>query len=128
MDDGKAIRRRRVCNSCRRRFTTYERISGTLHVIKKSGEREPFSRAKIELGLELACRKRKISAEQRMEIADAIEAELIEEYELEVESSDIGKLCMKYLAELDQVAYVRFASVYREFTMSRISSRSCVPS
>jgi len=116
VEDGKAIRRRRFCNSCRRRFTTYERISGTLHVIKKNGEREPFSRAKIERGLELACWKRKISAEQRLELAEAIEAQLIEEYELEVESHAIGSLCMKYLETIDQVAYVRFASVYREFT------------
>ncbi len=116
VEDGKAIRRRRFCNSCRRRFTTYERISGTLHVIKKSGEREPFSRDKIERGLELACWKRKISAEQRLELAEAIEAQLIEEYELEVESHAIGSLCMKYLETIDQVAYVRFASVYREFT------------
>lgn len=116
VEDGKAIRRRRICNSCRRKFTTYERISGTLHVIKKSGEREPFSREKIERGLELACWKRKISAEQRLELAEAIEAQLIEEYELEVESHAIGSLCMKYLEKIDQVAYVRFASVYREFT------------
>ncbi len=116
VEDGKAIRRRRFCNSCRRKFTTYERISGTLHVIKKSGEREPFSRDKIERGLELACWKRKISAEQRLGLAEAIEAQLIEEYELEVESHAIGSLCMKYLETIDQVAYVRFASVYREFT------------
>lgn len=116
VDDGKAIRRRRFCNSCRRRFTTYERIAGTLHVIKKSGVREPFSRAKIERGLELACWKRKISADQRAQMVEAIEAQLIEEYDLEVESHAIGTMCMKYLETIDQVAYVRFASVYREFT------------
>ncbi len=116
VDDGKAIRRRRFCNSCRRRFTTYERIAGTLHVIKKTGVREPFSRAKIERGLELACWKRKISADQRAQMVEAIEAQLIEEYDLEVESHAIGTMCMKYLETIDQVAYVRFASVYREFT------------
>jgi len=116
VDDGKAIRRRRFCNSCRRRFTTYERIAGTLHVIKKSGVREPFSRAKVERGLELACWKRKISADQRAQMVEAIEAQLIEEYDLEVESHAIGTMCMKYLETIDQVAYVRFASVYREFT------------
>lgn len=116
VDDGKAIRRRRFCNSCRRRFTTYERIAGTLHVIKKSGVREPFSRAKIERGLELACWKRKISGDQRAQMVEAIEAQLIEEYDLEVESHAIGTMCMEYLATIDQVAYVRFASVYREFT------------
>lgn len=115
VDDGKAIRRRRFCNHCRRRFTTYERISGTLHVIKKTGVREPFARSKIERGLELACWKRQISAEQRANMVEAIEAQLIEEYELEVESHAIGSLCMRYLEKIDQVAYVRFASVYREF-------------
>lgn len=116
VEDGKAIRRRRFCNSCRRRFTTYERVAGTLQVIKKNGEREPFSRDKIERGLELACWKRKISAEQRSQIVEAIEAQLLEEYDLEVSTTDIGNLCMQHLAAVDQVAYVRFASVYREFT------------
>ncbi len=116
VEDGKAIRRRRFCNSCRRRFTTYERVAGTLQVIKKSGEREPFSRDKIERGLELACWKRKISAEQRAQIVESIEAQLLEEYDLEVSTTDIGNLCMQHLSEMDQVAYVRFASVYREFT------------
>lgn len=116
VEDGHAIRRRRFCNSCRKRFTTYERISGTLHVIKKNGEREPFSREKIERGLELACWKRKISADQRQQMVEAIEAQLIEEFDLEVASHSIGSMCMKYLEKIDQVAYVRFASVYREFT------------
>lgn len=116
VEDGKAIRRRRYCNSCRRRFTTYERVAGMLQVIKKSGEREPFSREKVERGLELACWKRKVTGEQRRQIAESIEAQLMEEYELEVSSSEIGALCMEYLSSVDQVAYVRFASVYREFT------------
>lgn len=115
VDDGRSIRRRRVCNNCRRRFTTIERVTGTFHVIKKNGEREPFSRAKIEKGLELACYKRKISAEQRQKMVDEIEAELQEEFELEVESHIIGQRCMDKLKRVDQVAYVRFASVYREF-------------
>ena len=116
VDDGKAIRRRRFCNSCRRRFTTFERVAGTLQVIKKNNDREPFSRAKVERGLELACWKRKISAEQRSQIVEAIEAELLEEFDLEVPTHAIGALCMTHLQDLDQVAYVRFASVYREFT------------
>lgn len=86
-----------------------------LHVIKKNGEREPFNRNKIEQGLERACWKRKVSADQRARMAESIEAKLQEEYELEVPSSEIGNLCMKELAGVDQVAFVRFASVYREF-------------
>jgi transcriptional repressor NrdR len=116
VEDGKAIRRRRFCNSCRRRFTTMERPSGTFHVIKKNGEREPYSRAKLERGLELACWKRKVSADQRTQLVEAIEAQLQEEFDLEVESRVIGQRCMEHLEKVDQVAYVRFASVYREFT------------
>lgn len=115
IEDGRAIKRRRYCHSCRKRFTTFERTAGVLHVIKKNGEREPFNRSKIEHGLERACWKRKISAEQRARMAEAIEAKLQEEYELEVPSSEIGNLCMKELSSVDQVAFVRFASVYREF-------------
>ncbi len=115
VEDGRAIRRRRYCHNCRRRFTTFERTAGSLSVIKKNGEREPFARQKIEQGLELACRKRKVSAEMRAKMADAIESELQEEHELEVPSSEIGRLCMQHLAAVDQVAYVRFASVYRDF-------------
>jgi transcriptional repressor NrdR len=115
VEDGKAIRRRRVCNSCRRKFTTMERVSGTLYVIKKNRDREPFSRAKIERGLELACWKRKISADQRLAMAEAIESQLQEEFDLEVESTVIGERCMEHLERVDQVAFVRFASVYREF-------------
>ncbi len=92
-----------------------ERPTGTFQVIKKSQEREPFSRAKIEKALELACYKRKVSADQRREMADTIESELQEENELEVESHIIGQKCMDQLQKVDQVAYVRFASVYREF-------------
>jgi transcriptional repressor NrdR len=115
VEDGRAIRRRRVCNNCRRRFTTIERPSGTFQVIKKSGEREPFMRAKIERALELACYKRKISADQREQMANAIESQLQEEFDMEVESRFIGEKCMVQLQNVDQVAYVRFASVYREF-------------
>ncbi len=115
VEDGRAIKRRRYCHSCRRRFTTFERTAGVLQVVKKNGEREPFNRSKIELGLERACWKRKISAEQRAQMAESIEARLQEEYELEVHSSEIGNLCMHALAAVDQVAFVRFASVYREF-------------
>lgn len=115
VDDGKAIRRRRYCNSCRRRFTTYERVEGSLQVIKKNGDREPFDRSKIERGLELACWKRPVPASERLALIDSIEASLMERYDVEVSTRVIGGLCMEALAQLDQVAYVRFASVYREF-------------
>jgi transcriptional repressor NrdR len=115
MEDGRAIKRRRYCHSCRRRFATVERITGGLQVIKKNGQREPFSRSKVELGLERACWKRKISSEDRARMAESIEAKLIEDFESEVHSTEIGQLCMQELAAIDQVAFVRFASVYREF-------------
>ncbi len=115
VDDGRCIRRRRFCNHCKRRFTTFERVERSLLVIKKGGEREPFARAKIEYGLERACWKREVTAERIRLIAEEVENEIAEEYELEVPTRDIGELVMKHLASVDQVAFVRFASVYREF-------------
>jgi transcriptional repressor NrdR len=115
-DDGRSIRRRRYCNSCRKRFTTYERVEQySLKVIKKDGVREPFMREKIERGVERACWKRPISGDQIRSLASLLEADLQSDAELEVHSSVIGRMVMQRLAELDQVAYVRFASVYREF-------------
>ncbi len=115
-DDGRTIRRRRLCNQCRTRFTTYERVEQyALKVIKKDGVREPFLREKIERGVERACWKRPISSQQIQELASQIEADIQSEQEMEVQSSVIGHLVMRKLADLDQVAYVRFASVYREF-------------
>jgi len=115
-DDGRSIRRRRMCNSCGRRFTTYERAEeSTLRVIKKGNIGEPFSREKIERGLQRACWKRPVSAEQIRQITALVEAEVYQEFETEVSSRVIGELVMQHLAEVDQVAYVRFASVYREF-------------
>lgn len=115
-EDGRSIRRRRMCNHCQRRFTTYERVEeSTIAVIKKGNVREPFSREKISRGLERACWKRPISAEQIRKIVSLVEAEIYQEYEDEVPSVAIGEIVMRHLAELDQVAYVRFASVYREF-------------
>jgi transcriptional repressor NrdR len=115
-EDGRAIRRRRCCNQCEKRFTTYERVEQlSLQVKKKDNVREPFQREKIERGLSRACWKRKVSPEQIKEVAAAIEAEILADYESEIPSSIIGRLVMQQLAELDQVAYVRFASVYREF-------------
>jgi len=115
-EDGRSIRRRRICNHCQRRFTTYERVEeSTISVIKKGSVREPFSREKISRGLERACWKRPISAEQIRKIVSLVEAEIYQEYEDEVPSEAIGEIVIRYLVELDQVAYVRFASVYRQF-------------
>lgn len=114
--DGFAIRRRRECLNCKRRFTTYERIEEPLvKVIKKDGTRVPFEREKIKRGLEKACWKRPIGDEQIEQMITAIEEEIAQRFELEVESHELGELAMQQLRNLDQVAYVRFASVYREF-------------
>lgn len=115
-DDGRSIRRRRFCNQCRTRFTTYERVEQySLKVIKKDGAREPFLREKIERGVERACWKRPISSDQIRRLASLVETDIQSDHELEVPSTVIGHLVMQRLADLDQVAYVRFASVYREF-------------
>lgn len=115
-DDGRSIRRRRFCNHCRKRFTTYERVEQyALRVVKKDGAREPFLREKIERGVERACWKRPISGDQVRSLALQVEADLQGDADTEVPSTVIGRMVMQRLAELDQVAYVRFASVYREF-------------
>jgi len=114
--EGVAIRRRRECNNCGKRFTTYEYVEKTpLMVIKKDGRREPFSHQKILAGLLKACEKRPISVDRLETIADEIEATLQKKFEQEVESHHIGELVIEKLAHLDDVAYVRFASVYRQF-------------
>lgn len=114
--EGEVIRRRRQCQQCGRRFTTYERIE-ELHsmVVKKDGRREPFDRHKILSGLLKASQKRPISINQLEKIADEIEAKLLEKPEREITSAEIGEHIMRRLHELDEVAYVRFASVYRSF-------------
>jgi len=109
------IRRRRQCMKCKRRFTTHERVEEPLQVIKKDGTRMPFDREKIRSGLEKACFKRPISVEQMDRIIGDIEAEIYENFEREVPSREIGEKVIEALRQLDQVAYVRFASVYREF-------------
>lgn len=116
VEDGRAIRRRRFCNHCKRRFTTYERVEGLLQVRKRDGTCQDFSRLKIERGLQLACWKRKIKQEAIQKLAIEIEAHILDNYEREVTSGEIGNLCMQYLRELDEVAFVRFASVYRSFS------------
>ncbi len=110
------IRRRRECLRCERRFTTYEKIEESpLRVIKKDGSRIPFDREKIKAGLEKACYKRPIPAETIESIVSDIEFDLYEHYEREVPSRDIGERVMEALRAIDHVAFVRFASVYREF-------------
>ncbi|MBR5997894.1 MAG: transcriptional repressor NrdR [Deltaproteobacteria bacterium] len=114
--DGDAIRRRRQCVSCQRRFTTYERVEKMmLLVVKKDGRREPFDRQKIIAGILRACEKRPVSVTTIEEMVNQIEAGLLERGEREVETQEIGEAVMHALHDVDQVAYVRFASVYREF-------------
>jgi transcriptional repressor NrdR len=114
--DGFATRRRRECLDCKQRYTTYERIEDTtIKIVKKDGTREPFDRMKIKRGLEKACWKRPISDAQLEAIVNGVQNELEGRFELEVPSREVGELVMQHLRTLDQVAYVRFASVYRQF-------------
>ena len=114
--DGEAIRRRRECLECGRRFTSYERIDEIPYmVVKKDGRRETFDRHKIMSGLMRACEKRPISTAQLESIVDAVEKEVQDSTDREVSTSEIGKTIMRRLKTLDKVAYVRFASVYLEF-------------
>jgi transcriptional repressor NrdR len=114
--EGEVIRRRRECLGCKRRYTTYERVEEILPVVvKKDGRRESFDRAKILAGMKKACEKRPISTAAIEAAADRIEKRIQELGETEIESRVVGEEVMKELHQLDQVAYVRFASVYREF-------------
>lgn len=114
--DAEVIRRRRQCLRCHRRFTTYERIEGIqFMVVKKDGRREPFDRHKILSGLLKATQKRPISVNQLEAVVDDVEALLTEKPDREIASSEIGERIMQRLHDLDEVAYVRFASVYRQF-------------
>ncbi len=114
--DGLSIRRRRECLECNRRFTTYERMEETpLRVVKKDGSRVPFDRGQMLKGMLKACEKRPVAIEDLERITSDIERRLTEMFEREVSSKYIGQLVMEELKKLDQVAYVRFASVYREF-------------
>ena len=115
-DENNSIRRRRVCDECSRRFTTYEKVETIpLIVIKKDDNRETYDRAKIEAGVLRACHKRPVSANQITRIVDDVETEIFNRGEKEISSRVIGELVMDRLKSLDAVAYVRFASVYREF-------------
>lgn len=115
-EEGYAIRRRRECMQCKRRYTTYERLEElAIKVIKKDGIREPFSRKKIRLGLARACWKRPLSDDQIDTVVAEIESDVYANFETEIGTQQLGEMVMEYLGRLDQVAYVRFASVYREF-------------
>jgi len=116
-EGGRVIRRRRQCLACKRRFTTYEKIgeSFKLYVVKKDGSRVPYEREKIISGLQKACYKRPVSAEQVQQIADKVEERIFRNFDKEVSSAFIGESVMKQLRKVDKVAYIRFASVYRDF-------------
>lgn len=115
-DENNSIRRRRQCDECSRRFTTYEKIETIpLVVIKKDNNREPYNRSKIEAGVFRSCHKRPISVDQINALIDEIETQIFNREEKEVPSHVIGEMVMEKLKNLDPVAYVRFASVYREF-------------
>ena len=115
-EDNNSIRRRRVCDECEKRFTTYEKIETIpLIVIKKDNNREAYDRSKIEAGILRACHKRPVAASQISQIVDEVETEVFNYEDKEIESRVIGELVMSKLHDLDAVAYVRFASVYREF-------------
>ena len=115
-EDNNSIRRRRVCDECGKRFTTYEKIETIpLIIIKKDNNREAYDRAKIEAGVLRACHKRPVSAQQITTLVDEVENEIFNREEREIPSGTIGELVMNKLKDLDAVAYVRFASVYREF-------------
>ena len=115
-EDNNSIRRRRVCDECGKRFTTYEKIETIpLIIIKKDNNREAYDRAEIEAGVLRACHKRPVSAQQITTLVDEVENEIFNREEREIPSGTIGELVMNKLKDLDAVAYVRFASVYREF-------------
>ena len=115
-EDNNSIRSRRVCDECGNRFTTYEKIETIpLIIIKKDNNREAYDRAKIEAGVLRACHKRPVSAQQITTLVDEVENEIFNREEREIPSGTIGELVMNKLKDLDAVAYVRFASVYREF-------------
>ena len=115
-EDNNSIRRRRVCDECGKRFTTYEKIETIpLIIIKKDNNREAYDRAKIEAGVLRACHKRPVSPQQITTLVDEVENEIFNREEREIPSGTIGELVMNKLKDLDAVAYVRFASVYREF-------------
>jgi transcriptional repressor NrdR len=120
VEDGGAVRRRRHCNACGARFTTFERIQlRELTVVKRGGDRTPFNRDKLKRSISIACRKRGVEEERIERIVNGIVRELEISGEIEIETRRLGRLAMERLAELDEVAYVRFASVYEDFADAR---------
>lgn len=110
------VRRRRICNSCNKRFATLEKIEKlNVRVVKRGETREPLDREKIRRGIERACSKRPITSEVIESVVQAIETEIYANYETEVPAEEVGEIVIRHLADLDEVAYIRFASVYREF-------------
>jgi transcriptional repressor NrdR len=117
-DGGRIIRRRRQCLMCKKRFTTYEKIgeSFKLYVVKKDSSRVPYDKEKIVAGLQKACYKRPVSAERIQQIAEKVEENIFKNFDKEVSSAFIGESVIKHLSAVDKVAYIRFASVYRDFS------------
>ena len=116
VEEGGSIRRRRLCGNCSKRFTTYEKIETIpLNIIKKDKGREMYDRSKLESGILRACYKRPVSTANIQRMIDQIETELYNQEEKEISSKEVGEIVMRHLKEVDGVAYVRFASVYREF-------------
>lgn len=115
-DDNTTIRRRRLCDSCSRRFTTYERYEeAPISVVKKDLRREKFERAKVMAGVNKACEKRPVSSAQKEALVNAVERELRQRGDAEISATEIGDIVIRYLKGLDPVAYIRFASVYKDF-------------
>jgi transcriptional repressor NrdR len=116
VQDGKAVRRRRQCLGCVKRFTTYEYVENvSLMIVKNDGRREPFDRQKLKTGIELACKKRPVGSKKIEAMVDEIEEKLLALSKGEIEAPVLGEMVMEKLRETDEVAYVRFASVYRKF-------------
>ncbi len=116
VDDNTAIRRRRMCDTCGKRFTSYEKVElSPLMVVKKDQTREQYNRNKIEDGVIRACHKRPVSAQQIKDLVDSVETEIYNKGEREIPTTEIGEMVMNRIKTMDAVAYVRFASVYREF-------------
>ncbi len=116
LEEGSTIRRRRKCDTCQKRFTTFETVELSMPmVIKRDGRREPYKQEKIKVGIDKACEKRPISATQIERVIANIEKAILDISDKEIQSSDIGNLVMMYLRHLDPVAYIRFAAVYRKF-------------
>ncbi len=114
--DGNSIKRRRECEDCEKRFTTHEKVVDlTLYVIKKDHTKQSYSREKVRNGIMRSLEKRKINSEKIEEMIDKIEREILTKYSGKIKSSDLGNIIMSYLLDLDEIAYVRFASVYKKF-------------